>query len=81
MGKSCDILIVGAATAGMYYGWLMAKKGHSVLIIDREAREKVGQRLEVIHFNNEQMAQAGVPAPEEVPELIDVWPDMQDSFQ
>ena len=41
MNDHCDVLIVGAGTTGMYFGWLMAKKGHDVLIIDKDEREKV----------------------------------------
>jgi nucleoside-diphosphate-sugar epimerase len=29
----CDILIVGAGTAGTYFGWQMAARGHSVVIV------------------------------------------------
>jgi len=73
MVKKYDILIVGAATTGVYFGWLMAKKGHSVLIIDKEARRQVGQRLEIIHFDQHTFKDLGVPPPEEPPELIRTW--------
>lgn len=73
MEEKYDIVIVGAATTGVYFGWLMAKKGHSVLIIDKEKREVVGQRLEVIHFDKETFGELNVPAPLEPPELIGSW--------
>ncbi len=70
MLEKCDVLIVGAATTGSYFGWLMAKKGHSVLIIDRDARDQIGQRLEVIHFHKKTMEDLGIPPPNEPPELM-----------
>ena len=71
MVEKSDILIVGAGTAGVYFGWLMAKQGYRVTIIDRDARDRVGQRLEVIHFETDQVEQAGIPPPEAgTPELI-----------
>ncbi|MHA1129172.1 MAG: NAD(P)/FAD-dependent oxidoreductase [Candidatus Helarchaeota archaeon] len=69
IGK-CDVLIVGAATTGVYFGWLMAKKGHTVLIIEKDPQDQVGQRLEVIHFHQKTMKDLGIPPPIEPPELI-----------
>jgi len=73
MLKDCDVLLVGAATTGIYFSWLMAKKGHSVLVIDKEEREQVGQRLEVIHLDKETFKELNVPPPTEEPELIGSW--------
>ena len=73
MLKTCDVLIVGAATTGIYFGWLMAKKGHSVLVVDKEEREQVGQRLEVIHLDKETFEELDIPPPTEAPELIGSW--------
>ena len=70
MSRKCDILIVGAGTTGIYFGWLMAKKGHSVLIIEKDAREQVGQRLEVIHFHKKTMEELDIPPPVEPPEFM-----------
>ena len=73
MFKDCDILVVGAATTGIYFSWLMVKKGHSVLVIDKEEREQVGRRLEVIHLDKETFEELNVPPPTEEPELIGSW--------
>ena len=70
MLSKCDVLIVGAGTSGVYLGWLMAKKGHSVLIIDKDAREKVDERLEIIHFVPRVMEELGIPFPKEEPEYL-----------
>ncbi len=65
-----DVLIVGAGTTGIYFGWLMAKKGHSVLVIEKDLREHVGDRLEVIHFHQKTMKDLGIPPPKDSPEYI-----------
>jgi len=61
MIEKCDILIVGAGTAGTYLGWLLVKKGFSVVIIEKDKREEVGKRLDVIHFESDRVEKAGIP--------------------
>ena len=61
MIENSDILIVGAGTAGIYLGWLLAKKGFSVVIIEKDIRENVGKRLDVIHFETDRIEKAGIP--------------------
>ncbi len=73
MLNKCDVLIVGAATTGMYFGWIMAKKGYSILIIDKDARDRVGHRLEVIHLDQKAFKELSVPPPLSAPELINSW--------
>ena len=61
MVEKCDILIVGAGTAGTYLGWLLAKIGLSVVLIEKDKREDVGKRLDVIHFESDRVEKAGIP--------------------
>lgn len=61
MSKNNGIIIVGAGTAGTYLGWLLAKKGHPVRIIEKDRREEVGNRLDVIHFESDRIEKAGLP--------------------
>jgi len=61
LSKKVDILIVGAGTAGTYLGWILAKKGYSVKIIEKDRRENVGKRLDVIHFESDRIKKAGLP--------------------
>jgi len=70
MQSKCDILIIGAGTTGVYFGWLMAKKGHTVQIIEKDARDQVAQRLEIIHFHPRTMADLEIPPPIDPPELL-----------
>jgi len=65
MNEHCDILIVGAGTAGVYFGWQMAKRGHSVVIVERSERAEVGKRLDVFHIDSVKFDEFGVPPPEE----------------
>jgi len=72
--ETSDILIVGAGTAGSYLGRLLSNKGHSVTILEKDARGTVGQRLEVIHFETDRLEKSGLPLPQEgTEELVGVW--------
>lgn len=76
MQNKFDVLVVGAGTTGMYFGWLMAQKGHKVLIIDKDEREKVDERLEIIHFVPRVMKELGIPPPTEPPEFVLSYKDI-----
>ena len=43
-----DIVIIGAATTGAYFGRLMAEKGFSTLVIDSLAEKDIGARQSCI---------------------------------
>ncbi len=73
---NADVLVVGAGTTGMYFSWLMAKAGHSVIIIDKEERGKVAGRLEIIHFVPRVMDKLGIPFPKEPPEFLFMHKDI-----
>jgi flavin-dependent dehydrogenase len=64
MDQDCDILIIGAGTAGSYFGWQMARRGHSVVIAERSERQSVGKRLDVFHIDSVKFDEFGVPPPE-----------------
>ncbi|NVM46033.1 MAG: FAD-dependent monooxygenase [Candidatus Lokiarchaeota archaeon] len=59
--EKCDVLVVGAGTAGTYLSWLIAKEGYSVITIEKDERENVGKRLDVIHFETDRIEKAGIP--------------------
>jgi flavin-dependent dehydrogenase len=63
--ERCDILIIGAGTAGSYFGWQMARRGHSVIVAERDERSSVGRRLDVFHIDSVKFAEFGIPPPEE----------------
>ena len=55
-----DVVIVGACTAGTYFAGLLAKRGLKVLVIDRDAEERLAKRLDIIHFTRDSYAEFGV---------------------
>lgn len=61
MTENYDVVIVGAGTAGTYLAWLLGKQKHSVLLIDKDARDQVGKRLDIIHFETDRVQKAGIP--------------------
>jgi len=65
MNEECDVLIVGAGAAGSYFGWQMAKRGYSVVIVERSERASVGKRLDVFHIDSVKFAEFGIAPPEE----------------
>ncbi|MBD3254081.1 MAG: NAD(P)-binding protein, partial [Candidatus Lokiarchaeota archaeon] len=74
MVETYDVIIVGAGTAGTYLGWLLAKKKLSVLVVEKDKREEVGKRLDVIHFETDRIKKAGIPPPKQGdPELVGVF--------
>ena len=58
-----DIVIIGAATTGAYFGRLMAEKGFSTLVIDSLAEKDIGTRLSCIHLDRTYFEESGIPAP------------------
>jgi len=65
MAEKCDVLIIGAGTAGVYFGLQMAKQGYSVVIVERHQRENVGKRLDIFHIDSDKFFKFGVPVPVE----------------
>jgi digeranylgeranylglycerophospholipid reductase len=56
-----DVIIVGAGTAGSYLAWLLGKKGVGVTLIEKDKKEEVGKRLDIIHFESDRIQKAGIP--------------------
>ena len=58
-----DIVIIGAATTGAYFGKLMAEKGFSTLVIDSIEEKDIGTRLSCIHLDRKYFEESEIPAP------------------
>ncbi|MBD3197594.1 MAG: hypothetical protein GF317_21245, partial [Candidatus Lokiarchaeota archaeon] len=73
MSEQIDVIVIGAGTAGMYLSWILAKKGLSVKTIEKDQKEDVDKRLDVIHFESDRIEKAGLPPfkPEE-PDCLDI---------
>jgi digeranylgeranylglycerophospholipid reductase len=63
MHDAYDVIVVGAATAGSYFGKLMAERGLKVLIVDKLSAATIGKRLDIFHVDKELLPVFGVPEP------------------
>lgn len=63
MKKSYDILVIGAGSAGSFFGKRMAEQGYSVLIVDKSPEELLGSRLDIFHIDKEFFSKYNVPEP------------------
>ena len=63
--NSSDIIIVGAGPVGIYFGWQLAKKGYSVLIIERDSRDETGSKMDQFHLEKHVFETYGIPPPKE----------------
>jgi flavin-dependent dehydrogenase len=62
--KSYDAVVVGAATTGSFFARRLAERGHSVLVIDRLPKEKVGAKYDIFHIVKSDFTRFGLPMPE-----------------
>ena len=58
---SCDVVIVGACTAGTYFSRLLAEHGLKVTVIDKETEESLCKRLDIFHFTRDSYGAFGLP--------------------
>ena len=58
-----DVLIIGAGTSGSMLARRLAKRGHSVLLIDRLSREKIGTKYDIFHIEEKEFARFDIPRP------------------
>ena len=57
-----DVVIVGASTAGSFFARRMAEKGFSVLVIDKNSRDKISPEYDIFHMEKSEMERFGLPA-------------------
>jgi len=65
MENSADIIIVGAGPVGIYFGWQLAKKGRSVLIIEKDSKENTGSKMDQFHLETMVFDKYKIPPPVE----------------
>ncbi|MFW9950782.1 MAG: FAD-dependent monooxygenase, partial [Candidatus Thorarchaeota archaeon] len=63
MEKSFDIIIVGAGPVGVYFGWQLAKRNRSVIVIEKDSREKTGSKMDQFHLETMVFEKYGIPPP------------------
>ncbi len=55
-----DVVIVGACTAGTYFAGLLGKAGLRVLVIDKDTKENLCKRLDIVHFTRDSYGEFGL---------------------
>ena len=63
--KKYDLLIIGAGTSGAYLAREAAKRGHSVLVLEKNPREKTGTKYDIFHIEEREFSRLGIPRPVE----------------
>ena len=58
-----DIIIVGAGPVGIYLGWQLARKDHSVLIVERHSRKECGSKMDQFHLETMVFEKYGIAPP------------------
>ncbi len=58
-----DVVIVGAGPVGIYFGMIIAKKNHSVLIIEKDSKENTGSKMDQFHLETMVFEKYGIPPP------------------
>ncbi len=59
-----DLVVIGAGSTGAYLAKHMAKRGHSVLVIDKLPKTKVGTKYDIFHIEEKEFGRLGIPRPQ-----------------
>lgn len=60
--KKYDVVIIGAATSGVYFARKMAKRGFSVKVIEKLSAEKTGTKYDIFHVTRTDINTFDIPA-------------------
>jgi flavin-dependent dehydrogenase len=63
MENNYDVLIVGAASTGSYFGRQMASRGYRVLLVDPKTEAEIGGKYDIFHIPKPDFARFGLPEP------------------
>lgn len=61
--KKYDLIIVGAGTSGAYLARLIAQKGYSVLVVEKNPREEIGRKYDIFHIEEKEFEPLDIPRP------------------
>jgi flavin-dependent dehydrogenase len=64
LNQKYDIIIVGAGPVGIYLGSLLAKKSHSVMIVEKDSRDKTGSKMDQFHLETMVFKQYDISPPD-----------------
>lgn len=60
-----DVLIVGASTTGCWFAYQMAKRGFSVLVIEKQLPENVSRAYDIFHMSMAEIEEFDLELPDE----------------
>lgn len=63
--ETYDILVAGASTTGAWFAREMAKRGHKVLVIEKEKPDNVSRDYDIFHMERHEMLKFGIELPNE----------------
>ncbi len=63
--KNYDIIVIGGSTTGSWFAKQMAQRGNSVLLIEKEERDNVSRRYDIVHMGKSEMERFGLHIPNE----------------
>ncbi|MBE6819292.1 MAG: NAD(P)/FAD-dependent oxidoreductase [Ruminococcaceae bacterium] len=66
----CDVLVIGACTAGVYFAKRMAEQGYRVMVADKCGKEELGKRLSIFHMDAAELKRYGAPVPEQGKDFV-----------
>ena len=58
-----DVVIIGAGSTGAYLAKHLALRGHSVLVIEKLPKTKVGTKYDIFHIEAREFERLGIPRP------------------
>ncbi|MHA1215660.1 MAG: NAD(P)/FAD-dependent oxidoreductase [Candidatus Hodarchaeales archaeon] len=73
MENKFDVLIIGAGTAGSYFAWKLAERGHNIVVIEKRKLGTLGAQIDIFHMDEIRFNQFGIPLPEG-DELVGYYP-------
>ena len=65
MTNSYDVVVVGAGPVGIYFGMILAKKNHSILIVEKDSKENTGSKMDQFHLETMVFDKYGISPPVE----------------
>lgn len=58
-----DVVVIGAGTSGAYLAKLLAARGHSVLVMEKLPKTKVGTKYDIFHIEQKEFGRLHIPRP------------------
>lgn len=65
MDQTCDVLVVGGSTAGLFFASRMARQGYNVVVVEKDDEEHHGNRYDIFHLSRSTFQEFGLKEPED----------------